>query len=129
MAPATRPQKDEMVREPGAPSSRVSHFGHSISLEYATARAAGISALQCGQMRTATRHPSVGTPNNKRMGRQRKEKASPIQPQGHGIPCPYPIKLGGQAMINLGPGGNVCIQARSYATRFWPMANGWRDLL
>jgi hypothetical protein len=47
-----------------------------MSLEYAAARAAEISVLQCGQMQTATRHPSIETPNNKQILSQRKGNGS-----------------------------------------------------
>jgi len=45
-----------MVREPDATSSRVSHFGQTMSLERAAESDAQISVLQCGQIRTATSH-------------------------------------------------------------------------
>lgn len=66
MAAAASPQNDEIVRAPGATSSRVLQRGHSMLLENAATLAAEISALQCGQMRTATVHPSVRTLNNRR---------------------------------------------------------------
>src|SRR3977135_3261574 len=66
IAAAASPHRVEIVRDPGATSSRALHRGHSMLLEYAAAVAAVISALQCGQMRTATVHLSVRTPNNKR---------------------------------------------------------------
>src|SRR5258707_11896430 len=66
IAAAASPHRVEIVRDPGATSSRDLHCGHSMLLEYAAAIAAVISALQCGQMRTATVHLPVRTPNNKR---------------------------------------------------------------
>src|ERR1700704_2162908 len=66
IAAAASPHRVEIVRDPGATSSRALHCGHSMLLEYAAAIAAVISALQCGQIRTATIHLPVWTPNNKR---------------------------------------------------------------
>jgi len=60
IAPAARPANVEIVRDPGATSSRVPHFGHTISFERA-ASGAGISVLQCGQVRTATIHLQTRT--------------------------------------------------------------------
>src|SRR5579863_5089622 len=62
IVPAASPQRVEIVRDPEATSSRVPHFGHTMSLEYAAASDAGISALQCGQIRTATAHLPMRTP-------------------------------------------------------------------
>jgi hypothetical protein len=63
IAAAASPHRVEIVRDPGATSSRALHFGHSMLLEYAEAFAAVISALQCGQIRTATPHLTVRTLN------------------------------------------------------------------
>ena len=62
IAPATSPASVEMLRDPGATSSRVPHFGHTISFERAAASGAEISVLQCGQMRTAKAHLPMRTP-------------------------------------------------------------------
>src|SRR4029077_12733194 len=62
IAPAASPARVEIVRDPGATSSRVPHFGHSMSFERAAASGAEISVLQCGHMRTATPHLQVRTP-------------------------------------------------------------------
>src|SRR5580700_6847278 len=53
IAPATKPQTEEIVRAPCATSSRVPHFGHSTLSECAATSGAGILVLQCGQMRAA----------------------------------------------------------------------------
>src|SRR5260370_8951959 len=66
IAAATSPHRVEIVRDPGATSSRALHCGHSMLLEYAAAVATVISAFQGGQMLTATVHPSGRAPNNKR---------------------------------------------------------------
>jgi hypothetical protein len=66
MAPAARPQNEEISRAPGETSRRVPHLGHSTPNEYAATIEALISVLQCGQMRTAKGHLSIGTTNNKR---------------------------------------------------------------
>ena len=57
IAPAASPQSEAIIREPDVTSSRTPHFGHTMSFEYAAASGAGISVLQCGQIRTATHHP------------------------------------------------------------------------
>jgi hypothetical protein len=88
IVPAARPHRDEIVRAPGATSSRVPHFGHSTLSECAATSGAGISVLQCGQTRAATGHlpfPTLGSepsgpegqqymkllPNAKKAGRSR----------------------------------------------------------
>jgi len=68
MAPAASPARVEIVRELEATSSRVPHFGHSMSFDRAAATGAGISVLQWGHMRTATAHLPVRTPYNSRSG-------------------------------------------------------------
>jgi hypothetical protein len=67
IAPATSPQKEEIVRAPGATSSRVPHFGQSTPNENAATMDEFSSVLQCGQMRTATAHLSVGTHKSNRI--------------------------------------------------------------
>src|ERR1035437_7207584 len=62
IAAAARPNNEESVRAPGATSSRVLHWGHSILSEYAATFAAALSVLQCGQRRTATAYLSSNTP-------------------------------------------------------------------
>jgi len=59
IAAAARPHSEEIVLAPGVISSRVPHFGHTALLEWAATSAAGISALQCGHMRTLTAHLAV----------------------------------------------------------------------
>src|SRR5260370_34747609 len=66
IAAAASPHRLEIVRDPGATSSRALHCGHSMLLEYAAAAAAAISALPSGQVRAAPGHLSVLTPNHKR---------------------------------------------------------------
>src|SRR5713226_4500447 len=80
IAAAARPQKEEIVREAGAISSRALHFGHSMVFEYAVAFAALIPVLQCGQMRTATAHLTVRTPNNKRIRVTKKSRKARYDP-------------------------------------------------
>jgi hypothetical protein len=46
IAPAASPARVEIVREPGATSSFVAHFGHSISFERDAESGAEISVLQ-----------------------------------------------------------------------------------
>jgi hypothetical protein len=86
MAPAARPQRDEISLAPGATSSRVPHLGHSTPNEYATTLEAVISVLQCGQMRTATVHLPIRTTNNKRnrarMERPMKGRSDSVCPVG-----------------------------------------------
>lgn len=76
IAAAASPQREEIVREPGATSSRALHCGHSMLLENAAAFAAEISVLQCGQIRTATAHLSIQTPYNKRNDARMKRESS-----------------------------------------------------
>lgn len=66
IAPAASPANVEIVRDPGATSSRAPHFGHSMSFVRAADSGAEISVLQCGQMRTATVHLTVQTPYSNR---------------------------------------------------------------
>src|SRR5882762_6776926 len=79
IAAAARPQREEIVREPGATSSRALHFGHSMPLENAAAVAAEISVLQCGQMRMATAHLSVQRTNNRRNHATKKRETPQVR--------------------------------------------------
>jgi hypothetical protein len=83
IAPAARPARVEIVRDPGATSSRVPHFGHSISFERAAASGAEISALQCGHMRTATIHLQTRTPTIIEIVASRKERNPRTLPMFH----------------------------------------------